>query len=105
MNEPPTRTSGTALAARQQTQNRRQNLAGLAFMVVAVAILFILPEYLTPPIDVLFMGLGAAAMLTVFLYLYPDSLRSRSGSLVTAYGLVAALWVLAIFSTVVSFLD
>jgi hypothetical protein len=51
------------------------------------------------------MGLGAAAMLTVFLYLYPDSLRSRSGSLVTAYGLVAALWVLAIFSTVVSFLD
>ena len=71
-------------------------------MVVAVAILFILPEYLTPPFDVMFMGLGAAAMFTVFSYLYPDSLRSRSGSLVPAYCLVAALWVLAVVSTVVS---
>ena len=102
MNEPTTHARDAAMATRQQTQYRQQTQAGLVWVVVAVATLFILPEYLTPPFDVMFMGLGAAAMLTVFLYLYPDSLRSRGGSLVPAFCLVAALWLLAVVSTVLS---
>ena len=102
MNEPSTHASDAAMAARQQTQNRQQTQAGLVLVVVAVATLFILPEYLTPPYDVMSMGFGSAAILTVFLYLYPESFRSRGGSLVPAFCLVAALWLLAVVSTVLS---
>jgi hypothetical protein len=102
MNEPTTHARDAAMATRQQTQNRQQTQAGLVWVVVAVATLFILPEYLTPPYDVMFMSFGSAALLTVFLCLHPESFRSRSGSLVPAFFLVAALWLLAVVSTVLS---
>ena len=75
---------------------------GLVWVVVAVATLFILPEYLTPPYDVMFMSFGSATLLAVFLYLNPKPFRSRGGSLVPAFCLVAALWLLAVVSTVLS---
>ena len=101
MNDPSTHANDAAMTSRQQTQNRPQTQAGLVFVVIAVATLF-LTEYLTPPYDVISMGLSSAAIMTVFLYLYPEPFRSRGGSLVPAWCLVAALWMLTVVSTVVS---
>lgn len=98
MNEPSTHASDDAMVARQQTLNR-QRTPGLVLLLVTVATLFILPEYLTPPYDVMLMGLGSAAMLTLFLYLYPESFRSRGGSLVPALCLVVAGWLLTAVAT------
>ena len=101
MNDPSTR---DAIVARQQKLIRQQTHTGLVSLVVTlacVAALFILPQ-LTPPYDVMSMGLGSAAGLTALLVFNPKSLRSRGGSLVPAWFLVAALWLLAVVSTVVS---
>lgn len=102
MNEPTTHADDAAMVARQQTLNRRQTQAGLVLAIVAVATLFILPQYLTPPYGGMSMGFGSAAILTVLLYLNPESLRSRGGSLVPACCLVAALWLSAVVTTVLS---
>jgi len=87
----------THAAIREQTLNRRT--PGLAFILVTVATVFILPEYLMPPYDGMCMGLGSAALFSVFFYLYPESLRSRGGSLVPALCLVVALWLLTAVAT------
>jgi len=102
MSEP--HASDAATAARQQTPDCQRTQPGLVWVVVSVVILFILPEYLTAPYDGMSMGLGAAALFTVFLYRYPEPFRSRRGSLVSAFCLVAALWLLVVVSTVLSFI-
>ena len=102
MNDPSTH---AAMVARQQKLNRQQTHTGLVFLVVTVAIVFIIPEYLTPPYDVMWMSFGSAALFSVFFYLYRESLRSRSGSLVPARCLVAALWMSAAVTAVVSLID
>ena len=93
------------MVARQQKLNRQQTHTGLVFLVVTVAIVFIIPEYLTPPYDGMWMGFGSAASFSVFFYLYPESLRSRGGSLVPALCLSAALWLLVTVAAVVSLID
>ena len=105
VNEPSTRESDAAMEARQQQQqtlNRQQTLTGLVLLVVILATFFILPRYLTPPYDTMSMGFGSAATLTILLYLNPDSLRSRGGSLVPAICLVVALWLSAVATTALS---
>ena len=99
MNDPSTH---AAMVARQQQLNRQQTRSGLVLLVVTVATLFILPQYLTSPYDGMSMGFGSAAILTVFLYLYPESFRSRGGSLVPALCLVIALWLSAAVTTALS---
>ncbi len=106
MTEPSTHPSDAAIAARQQTLNRQQTQAGrLVLLAVTVVTLFILPEYLTSPYDGMCMGFGSAALLTAFLYLYPESLRSRGGSLVPALCLVVALWLLAVVATALPLIE
>ena len=102
MNNPKTHSNDAANVARQQTLNRQQTMAGLALLAVAVVILFILPEYLSSPFDVMVMGFGSATLMTIYLHMYPESLRSRGGSLLTAFCLVAAMWLLAVVVMVVS---
>ncbi len=101
MNGSSTHASDDAMA-RQQIQNRQQTLAGLALLVVTVATLFILPQYLKSPYEGMAMGFGSAAILTTFLYLYPESFRSRGGSLVPALCLAVALWLSAAVTTALS---
>ena len=102
MNEPSTHACDDAVIARQQTLNRQQTQAGVVLIVVTVATLFILPQYMPPPYDGMSMSFGSAAILTIFVYLYPESFRSRGGSLVPALGLVAALWLSAAVTTALS---
>ena len=97
-----THVSDAAMTARQQTLNRQQTWAGLVLLVVTVATLFILPQYLTSPYEDISMGFGSAAILTTFLCLYPESFRSRGGSLVPALCLVVALWLSAVATTALS---
>ncbi len=101
MSEP--HASDAASTARQQTPDCQRIQPGMVWVVLSVVILFILPEYLAAPYDGISMGLGAAALFTVFLYLYPDPFRSRRGSLASALCLATALWLLAVVSTVISF--
>ena len=46
---------------------------------------------------------GPAVVVTAYLWLFPDSLRSRSGSLVPAISLAALLWLGAAVVFVLSF--
>ena len=86
---------------RQRKLNRQQTYSGLVFLAVAVAILFILPDYLSSPYDGMAMGFGAAALFSVFFYENPEALRSRTGSLVPGICLGAALWLLAALTAIV----
>ncbi|MCA9216932.1 MAG: hypothetical protein KDB27_27875 [Planctomycetales bacterium] len=98
MNDP---LSLAAKLALQQNLNRQQTWAGLVLIVVSVAALFVLPNHLAAPFDAMCMGFGSAAIFTVFLYLFPEALRSRGGSLVSAVCLVVALWLMAALTAVV----
>ena len=89
-------------AAPPQTRKRLWTQPGPMWVIVSVAILFLAPEYLTPPYDVMALGLGSAALFTVFLSLYPEPFRNRAGSLVYAYFLAAALWLLAVMGLALS---
>ena len=96
--------SDAATAARQQTPDCQRTQPGSVWVVVSIIILFILPEYLTAPYDAMSMGLGAAVLFTLLVCFYPEPFRSRRGSLVSALCLVGALWLLAVVSTILSFI-
>ena len=102
MNDPSVESSESGLAVRQQAQHRRQVQVGLVSVVFVVVTLFVVPEYLPAPWDAIAMGIASAAGLTVLVCWIPESFRSRSGSLIPALCLVAALWFLAVITTVVS---
>ena len=89
------------MVTRQQKLNRQQTRTELGVLVIVVIALFIVPQ-LAPPYDVMLIGFGSAAVLTILLCMNPTSLRSRGGSLVTGWILVAALWLLAVVGAVVS---
>ena len=58
--------------------------------VCVICVFFILPQYGTAVVMV-----GCAAMLSAYVAVLPDSFRGRSGSMMTATCLVAAMWVFA----------
>ena len=91
----------------QQAQNRQQYQAALMVIITMVAcgILLASPSYLSARYACMVMSIGPAIYMTVYLYLYPNSLRSSSGSLFTAVCLVAFLWLSAVGVTVASLLD
>ncbi len=66
----------------------------LAFVI---AIWFILPRFGTPAVMI-----GCAIVLSTYVALWPDRFRSRSGSLMTAFCLVAFMWIATAFVTVLS---
>ena len=58
-------------------------------MICYLALCFILPRYGGGIVTMI----GSASVLSVFVEVLPEPFRSRSGSLMAAIGLVAALWV------------
>lgn len=91
----------------QQEWNRQQSKAALMaiIMLVGCGMLVASPTYLPARYACMVMSIGPAIYMTVYLYLYPNSLRSSSGSLFTAVCLVAWLWLSAVGVTVASLLD
>ena len=91
----------------QQEWNRQQYKAALMLMITMVAcgILLASPSYLPARYAGMVMSISPAIYMTGYLYLYPNSLRSSSGSLFTAVCLVAFLWLSAVGVTVASLLD
>lgn len=91
----------------QQEWNRQQYKAALMLMITMVAwgILLASPSHLSARYACMVMSISPAIYMTGYLYLYPNSLRSSSGSLFTAVCLVAFLWLSAVGVTVASLLD
>ena len=59
-------------------------------MICALSVFFILPRYGSIAVMV-----GCASILSAYVAVLPESFRSRSGSMMTASCLVAAMWVAA----------
>ena len=99
--------SSVSLAESKQTNNqlelnREQNKAALlsVFTVIMFGFMLFAPQYLPSRFVGIVLGVVPAIYLTLYLHRYPDSLRNRRGSLVTAINLVAFLWLVAIASVV-----
>lgn len=90
----------------QQEWSRKQYRAALMAVITMVAcgMLLASPSYLPDRYACLVMSIGPAIYMTVYLYLYPNSLRSSSGSLFTAICLVVCLWLSAVGFAVASLL-
>ena len=86
----------------QRLRAQQEANFGILLLVCNVVLLFILPEYSPSPFDGIAMGIGAAISFTIFFFLKTESLRSRRGSLIPAICLVAAMWLLAAVTTVIS---
>ena len=78
----------------QRENNKQQDKVAL-LLIPTIVVMFILPEFIPSPFDVMVMGFGSAISLTILVLLKPASFRSRSGSLITAICLVAAMWLFA----------
>ena len=86
----------------QRLRARQESEVGILELVCCVGLVFIVPEYFPSPFDSIAMGIGAAISFTIFFFLHPESLRSRRGSLIPAICLVAAMWLFAAVTTVIS---
>ena len=82
----------------QQEWNRRQHLAGL-YMAIPLIVGFLIATEFPPPVSEIAMGIASALGLTVGVCVIPDSFRSRRDSLKPAFCLIAAMWLLAAFVT------
>ncbi len=85
----------------QRENNKQQSKAAL-LLIPGMVVMFILLEYVPSPFDSIAMAIGAAISFTVFFFLETESLRSRRGSLIPAICLVAAMWLFAAITVVVS---
>ncbi len=85
----------------QRENNKQQNKVAL-LLIPTIVVMFILPEFIPSPFDVMVMGFGSAISLTTLVLLRPASFRGRSGSLRMAIGLVTAMWLGAAVTTVLS---
>jgi hypothetical protein len=74
----------------------------LMMTMVACCILLAAPLYVSARYAGMVLSISPAIYMTGYLYLYPNSLRSSSGSLLTAVCLVAFLWLNAIGITAAS---
>ena len=90
------------VALLQRLRAQQETKLGILLLVCNVVLLFILPQYFPSPFDSIAMGIGAAISFTIFFFLKPESLRSRRGSLIPAICLVAAMWLFAAVTTVIS---
>ncbi len=66
-------------------------------MMCFLSLFFILPRY-----GSVAMIVGCASILSAYVAVLPESFRSRSGSMMTGYCLVAAMWVAAAVITVLT---
>jgi len=86
------------LAARTKEQTKSAFLCMLVLFVI-----FVLPHFLPAPFGQIVMGVGGAAGFSAYFAMYPQSLRSRSGSMTAAFCLLAFLWLGAAVTTLLSF--
>ena len=82
--------------------HNREQIRSVLAMALTVAIVLVLPHFVPSPFDGMVMGFGSAICLTAYVWLKPDTFRSRSGSLTTAKCLVAELWLFAVVGTAFS---
>lgn len=90
-------------AAVLQTWTRRHNQAAVLMaipLVAGVILINLAPSALS---DIV-MAAAPAMALTMGIFLIPEDLRSRRGSLTSAIGLVAAMWTIALVATLVRLL-
>jgi len=85
------------LAAHTQPQTNAALLCLLTVFVVLV-----LPRFVPSPFSGIVMVVGAAASFTACFSLYQQSLRSKNGSQVLAYSLLAFMWLCAVVVTSLS---
>jgi len=93
-------TKAAFLAAQTKQQTKAAFLCLLALFVI-----FILPRLVPAPIGLIIMGVGGAASFSAYFCLFPQTLRSRSGSLVPAFCLLAFIWLCAVVPILLSLFD
>ena len=69
-------------------------------MICTLSVLFVLPRYGSIAVMV-----GCASILSAYVAVLPEYFRSRSGSMMTASCLVAAMWVAAAVVTVLTLME
>jgi hypothetical protein len=87
------------LAAQTEQQVRAAYLGMLALFVI-----FVLPRFVPAPFDQIIMVAGAAASFSAYFCLFPQTLRSRRGSLAPAFCLLAFVWLCAAVTILLSLL-
>ena len=80
---------------------KQQTKAALSCLLVVFVVL-VLPRFVPPPFGGIVMAIGAAASFTACFSLYQQSLRTRNGSQVLAYCLLAFMWLSAVILTLLS---
>lgn len=83
-------------------QWNRQHYRAALLTAIPVLAGFVLAEYAPPVLGNIGMAVGPAIGLSIGLALIPGDLRSRSGSLIPAICLVAAMWTAAFCVVVLS---
>ncbi|MBT5608311.1 MAG: hypothetical protein HN742_29775 [Lentisphaerae bacterium] len=89
----------------QRSRARQESRGAIVVLVCCMGLVLGFPQYFPSPFDNIVMGVGAAASFTLFFFLNRESLRSRRGSLIPAICLVAAMWLFAAVTTVISLID
>jgi len=84
-----------------QEWNRQHNRASI-LMAIPILAGFVLARFAPPVLGNIGMAAGPAIGLTIGLALIPRDFRSRSGSLTPAIWLVAAMWIAALGTVVLS---
>jgi hypothetical protein len=93
-----------AKAAFLAAQSKQQTKA--AFLcLLALFVIFVLPRFVPAPFGLIVMGGGAAASFSAYFCLLPQTLRSRSGSLVPAFCLLVFIWLCAAVPILLSLFD
>ena len=90
-------TKAAFLAAQTKQQTKAAFLCLLALFVV-----FVVPRFVPAPFGLIVMLVGGAASFSASCYLFPQSLRSRSGSLTPAFCLLAFVWLCAAVTILLS---
>lgn len=86
-----------------QEWNRQHHRAAL-FMAVPLIFGFLAARIAPPTVGNISMAVSSAMAFSLGVCLIPNDFRSRSGSLTPAMGLVAALWIAALVTAVVTLL-
>jgi len=84
-------------------QKRLQN-SSLLLSAIMLFVVFIIPQFIKASFAEMIMGFGAAIVLTTMFCLHPESYRSRTGSLIPASCLIAAIWLGAIAVSILPFI-
>jgi hypothetical protein len=93
-----------AKAAFLAAQTKQQTKAAFLGMLT-LFVIFIMPRFVPAPFGQVVMAVGAAASFSAYFYMYPQTLRSRSGSLVPAFCLLALIWLCAAVPILLSLFD